>query len=109
MFSYRLFSIIASIVLALSHNPVSASPYDHGKITAEDLATEKVYSPYVGRAYPDQVLFGDSHFHTNLSFDAGLSAPASQLTRVIDLQGVKRSSPIPVKRYSWCVLSIFSS
>lgn len=24
------------------------------------------------RSYPDQVLFGDSHFHTNLSFDAGL-------------------------------------
>ncbi len=63
----------ASILLCtLSHNPVSASPYDHGKITAEDLATEKIYSPYVGRAYPDQVLFGDSHFHTNLSFDAGL-------------------------------------
>lgn len=27
---------------------VVASPYDHGKITAEDLATDKVYSPYVG-------------------------------------------------------------
>ncbi len=49
-----------------------ASPYDHGEISAEDLATEKVYSPFVGRAYPDQVLFGDTHFHTNLSFDAGL-------------------------------------
>ena len=60
------------LLLALSHNPVSASPYDHGRITAEDLVTEKDYSPYVGRAYPVQVLFGDSHFHTNLSFDAGL-------------------------------------
>jgi hypothetical protein len=31
-----------------------------------------IYSPFVGRAYPDQVLFGDLHFHTEISFDAGL-------------------------------------
>ena len=41
-------------------------------VTEEDLVQERVYSPHVGRAYPDQVLFGDTHFHTNLSFDAGL-------------------------------------
>jgi hypothetical protein len=41
-------------------------------VTKEDFAEESVYSPFVGRAYPDQVLFGDMHFHTNLSFDAGL-------------------------------------
>ena len=32
----------------------------------------EVYSPFVNRDYPDQVFFGDTHFHTNLSFDAGL-------------------------------------
>jgi len=48
-----------------------ASPYDV-QVTPEMLASEPVYSPYVDRIYPDQVLFGDSHFHTNLSFDAGL-------------------------------------
>jgi hypothetical protein len=42
------------------------------KVTADDFKDERVYSPYAGRAYPDQVLFGDMHFHTNLSFDAGL-------------------------------------
>ena len=31
-----------------------------------------MYSPYAGRAYSDRVFFGDMHFHTNLSFDAGL-------------------------------------
>ena len=41
-------------------------------LTEEDFAVEKVYSPFVGRDYPDRVLFGDTHFHTNLSFDAGL-------------------------------------
>ena len=61
------------LVLALtSVLGVQASPYDMGEVTAEDLGGDPVYSPYVGRAYPDQVLFGDSHFHTNLSFDAGL-------------------------------------
>ena len=41
-------------------------------VTEELLEPERVYSPYAGRNYPDQVLFGDTHFHTNLSFDAGL-------------------------------------
>jgi hypothetical protein len=41
-------------------------------VTEKDFAEEKVYSPYAGRAYSDQVFFGDTHFHTELSFDAGL-------------------------------------
>ncbi len=41
-------------------------------VTDQDLVEERVYSPFVDRAYPDEVLFGDTHFHTNLSFDAGL-------------------------------------
>lgn len=48
-----------------------ASPYDVN-VKPELFAEEKVYSPYAGRDYPDQVLFGDSHFHTNVSADAGL-------------------------------------
>ena len=50
---------------------LEASPYDV-EITPDMLAEKPVYSPYAGRNYPDQVLFGDTHFHTNLSFDAGL-------------------------------------
>ena len=41
-------------------------------VTEEDFADQRVYSPYAGRAYADQVFFGDTHFHTELSFDAGL-------------------------------------
>ena len=41
-------------------------------VTPEKLEPAKIYSPFVNRDYPDQVLFGDTHFHTNLSFDAGL-------------------------------------
>ena len=41
-------------------------------VSEKDFEEERVYSPFVGRAYPDNVFFGDTHFHTNLSFDAGL-------------------------------------
>ena len=76
-FSYGLLLTIGILVFLLSvklltgPNPVFASPYER-RVTEEDFADEKVYSPYTGRDYPDQVLFGDSHFHTNLSPDAGL-------------------------------------
>ena len=61
----------AGICLAVSVSSATASPKDR-VVTIEYFKTQKVYSPYVGRAYPDRVLFGDTHFHTNLSFDAGL-------------------------------------
>ena len=41
-------------------------------VTEKDFADQRVYSPYADRAYADQVFFGDTHFHTELSFDAGL-------------------------------------
>jgi hypothetical protein len=70
-----LFLIVSSFILStfgilIVVNSVSASPYP--TVTQDDLKEERVYSSFVGRAYPDQVLFGDTHFHTNLSFDAGL-------------------------------------
>lgn len=67
-------SSYAAALLGLWMNPgyLSAQEPQTFGVTAEDLEPEKVYSPYAGRAYPDQVLFGDTHFHTNLSFDAGL-------------------------------------
>jgi hypothetical protein len=53
-----------------------------GVVLAQDLSgaeeaakkafSGKNYSPYAGRAYPTQVLFGDTHLHTDLSVDAGL-------------------------------------
>lgn len=43
-----------------------------GQVPPEAMEEAPVYSPYAGRGYPDRVLFGDLHFHTRLSFDAGL-------------------------------------
>jgi hypothetical protein len=71
MINYRTLAIASSVVaLSLSASLSFASPYP--SVTKDDLDKEKVYSPFVGRSYPDEVLFGDTHFHTNLSFDAGL-------------------------------------
>ena len=69
--SYKKFVLSIGVAIFSFHTGfVLASPY--GVVDAQSLEPEKNYSPFVGRAYPDQVLFGDTHFHTNLSFDAGL-------------------------------------
>jgi len=64
------FKIVAMGLMVASAS-LMASPQDV-VVTESDFAEEKVYSPFVGRSYPDNVFFGDTHFHTNLSFDAGL-------------------------------------
>ncbi|MCH7891787.1 MAG: DUF3604 domain-containing protein [Gemmatimonadetes bacterium] len=74
----RLLAVLGCIaILAACVGPAFASPQEM-VVTQEDFETksfpkrQRVYSPYVGRNYPDRVFFGDTHFHTNLSVDAGL-------------------------------------
>jgi hypothetical protein len=43
-----------------------------GDLKASDMPSFKHFSPYAFRNFPDQVLFGDMHIHSNLSPDAGL-------------------------------------
>jgi hypothetical protein len=68
---FGLTTLVAISALFIDAGFAKASSYEV-QVTPEELASEPIYSPYTGRSYPDQVLFGDSHFHTNLSFDAGL-------------------------------------
>jgi len=65
------FFVIAALSLSFGVVPAFASGQEL-VVTEEDFAEERVYSPYAGRAYADQVFFGDTHLHTNLSPDAGL-------------------------------------
>jgi hypothetical protein len=60
------------IAIGLAAAPAHLSAQVETEVTKEDLTQERVYSPHAGRDYADRVLFGDTHFHTNLSFDAGL-------------------------------------
>ena len=62
----------ALLGLSMGAGHLSAQEPETYRVTADDLAQERVYSPYANRAYPDQVFFGDTHLHTNLSPDAGL-------------------------------------
>ena len=39
-------------------------------MSAPGFAQDQVYSPYVGQDFPNNVYFGDTHVHTNISFDA---------------------------------------
>jgi len=63
---------LAFFILLTAPGRMSAQEPRTYHVTPDDLEPERVYSPFAGRDYPDQVLFGDTHFHTNLSFDAGL-------------------------------------
>ena len=66
-------AVLALAVFGLSFDADRATASEFGVVVEqEDFAEERVYSPYAGRAYADRVFFGDMHFHTNLSFDAGL-------------------------------------
>jgi len=75
-----IFLGLALIALSTLGGPALAAPQevvvtpDMLEVTPKPKVPKSgpVYSPYVGRDYPDQVLFGDTHFHTELSFDAGL-------------------------------------
>jgi hypothetical protein len=62
----------ATALVALTLLPALAPAEAPGSIKSSDLTSTQVYSPYAFRKYPDRVLFGDMHIHSNLSPDAGL-------------------------------------
>ncbi len=60
------------LVVSVALFPVAAMAEPPGEYTATDLIGFSHFSPYAFRDFPDQVLFGDMHIHSNLSPDAGL-------------------------------------
>ncbi|MDJ0848903.1 MAG: DUF3604 domain-containing protein [Myxococcota bacterium] len=69
--------VLPALAFTPAAGPALASPQEVGEISEEDFEERKlpkdpVYSPYAGRDYPDRVFFGDTHYHTKLSPDAGL-------------------------------------
>ena len=62
----------AWIVLAGTLLPMAGRAEPPGEVNPGDLMGMDHFSPYAFRDYPDRVLFGDMHIHSNLSPDAGL-------------------------------------
>jgi Protein of unknown function (DUF3604) len=64
-------SISALALMAISSlTPSMAQDVKIDRNTVGKSLGKKSYSPYAGRHFPTQVLFGDTHLHTNLSLDA---------------------------------------
>jgi hypothetical protein len=62
-----LVSILAALTIGL---PATAQDF---AVKKEDIAIgETQYSPYLYRAQPNQVFWGDTHLHTSYSTDAGM-------------------------------------
>ncbi|WP_111544336.1 DUF3604 domain-containing protein [Mesorhizobium kowhaii] len=65
---------ITSLVLLTVCASAVARAQDAGTYTVEEAGQAikaRPYSPYAGRNFPARPLFGDTHLHTALSFDAG--------------------------------------
>jgi hypothetical protein len=65
--------IAAGLSLALASFGLPAVGQDQvpEKAAVASKYAKKEYSPYVGRDYPTQVFWGDTHLHTAVSVDAG--------------------------------------
>ncbi len=67
-------ALLAATILG-SSVPAQADG-DAGQITKERIEkvfpTKRPYSPYADRNFPTRPLFGDTHLHTAVSFDAGI-------------------------------------
>ena len=64
---------VAAVALLAAGGVYVVRAQDAGQPTVEKLekAYSRSYSPYAQRDYPTRPLFGDTHLHTAVSFDAG--------------------------------------
>ena len=87
--------------------PASAQEAVHGDVGDIDKTTgetafpnKRPYSPWAGRDFPMRPLFGDTHLHTSLSFDAGAAGARlgpREAYRFAKGEEVTASSGQPVK------------
>jgi hypothetical protein len=70
----RTIPCLSTLALLLTMNlPAWAQlpPPPDGAEALSDYYPGKAYSPYAGRNFPSRIYWGDTHLHTEISFDAG--------------------------------------
>jgi hypothetical protein len=63
-------ALVAIAALAVPGGPALGAEWTPDK--SQQVEQPKPYSPYVDQHHPQQVFFGDTHFHSSLSCDSGL-------------------------------------
>jgi hypothetical protein len=73
MIEARLRLVVPMTILALLVAAPSAfaQEWSVNEEHLSDVYSRQVYSPYAGREFPEWPLWGDTHLHTSMSFDAG--------------------------------------
>ena len=64
-------SIMMALMLALAAFAVAQEPIPPAESLEDAFREQEHFSPYAGRNYPTEVLWGDTHLHTGMSMDAG--------------------------------------
>lgn len=65
-----VFTGTAGLLLVMAM-PAAGQEWQANERALSNLFGGKTYSPYAGRDFPSRPLWGDTHLHTSLSFDAG--------------------------------------
>ena len=71
-------AMVALLIPLAGVSSLSAQEYTPSKDAVTEIHTQQQYSPYVGREYPTQVYWGDTHLHTAVSVDAGTMCRVGQ-------------------------------
>ena len=80
---------------AQDHVVQDGGTVQQGNRSSKVYPSKPPYSPYAGRNFPTRPLFGDTHLHTSMSFDAGMFGARLTRWRRTASPGEEVTSPPP--------------